>query len=152
MKDSTQRRKKRPDAGFTLTELLVVMVILSLLAAAVTPQVMGRLDRSKVRAAKLQINTLAASLDLFKIDTGRYPSEQEGLKALIEKPASIETWDGPYVRSGASLTDPWQREFIYRSASGTKDFVLVTFGADGKEGGKKYDSDIVWPDYTLAGQ
>tara|TARA_R110002049_G_scaffold193364_1_gene362204 strand:+ start:5448 stop:5903 length:456 start_codon:yes stop_codon:yes gene_type:complete len=151
MTTDARHKKFKRDRGFTLTELLVVMVILSLLAAAITPQVMGRLDKSKVRAAKLQINTLAASLDLFKIDTGRYPTAQEGLKALIEKPAAIESWDGPYVRSGASLTDPWEREFIYDAASASA-FRLVTYGADGKEGGAKYDSDIVWPDYTLKDQ
>jgi general secretion pathway protein G len=136
----------RHDAGFTLTELLVVLVILSLLAAAITPQVMGRLDRSKVKAARLQIDTLAASLDMFKIDTGRYPSEQEGLHALIEAPASSVSWGGPYVRTGASLTDPWNREFVYRT-SGTG-FVLITYGADGQEGGDGYAADIRFPDFT----
>lgn len=137
---------ERSEAGFTLTELLVVLVILSLLAAAITPQVMGRLDRSKVKAARLQIDTLAASLDMFKIDTGRYPSEQEGLHALIEAPASAASWGGPYVRTGASLTDPWNREFVYR-ASGAG-FELVTYGADGQEGGDGFAADIHFPDFT----
>lgn len=141
-----QKQSRKPEQGFTLTELLVVMVILSLLAAAITPQVMGRLDKSKVRAAKLQIDTLAASLDLFKIDMGRYPTAQEGLRALIEQPAALEAWDGPYVRSGTSLTDPWEREFVY-DAGPASSFRLVSYGADGKEGGSKYDSDIIWPDY-----
>ena len=140
-------RARRHDRGFTLTELLVVMVILSLLAAAITPQVMGRLDRSNVRAAKLQIETLAASLDLFRIDTGRYPTAHEGLAALIGKPAALETWDGPYVRSGTSLSDPWQREFVYEAGPGSV-FRLVSYGADGKEGGSGHDGDIVWPDYA----
>ncbi|KCZ52815.1 hypothetical protein HY29_17900 [Hyphomonas beringensis] len=142
------RNSRNGDAGFTLTELLVVMVILGLIAAAITPQLMGRLDKSKVRAAKLQTETLAASLDLFKIDMGYYPSEQEGLHALVIPPANASSWDGPYVRSGNTLVDPWGREFLYFPAPDTGKFRLVSYGADGVEGGEKYNADIVFPDFS----
>ena len=135
--------------GFTLTELLVVMVILSLLAAAITPQVMGRLDKSKVRAARLQMDTLSASLDLYKLDTGRYPSEAEGLAALLEAPAGTDGWDGPYVRSNRSVIDPWQRPYLY--APDGRSYQITTLGADGAEGGDGYDTDLSFPDITPLG-
>ena len=135
-------------SGFTLAELLAVMVILGLLAAAITPQIMGRLDTSRVRAAKLQAETLAASLDLYKIDMGYYPSQQEGLVMLVQPPANPGNWDGPYVRSGGSLIDPWGRAFIYLPDPSSNAFQLLSYGADGKEGGEKHDADIVFPDYS----
>ncbi|QSR23089.1 type II secretion system major pseudopilin GspG [Hyphomonas sp. KY3] len=146
--DLRKARLSSRTAGFTLTELLVVMVILGLLAAAITPQIMGRLDTSKVRAAKLQTETLAASLDLYKIDMGYYPSQQEGLVMLVQPPANSGNWDGPYVRSGASLVDPWGRDFIYLPDASSNAFQLVSYGADGKEGGEKHDADIVFPDFS----
>lgn len=135
--------------GFTLTELLVVMVILSLLAAAITPQVMGRLDKSKVRAARLQMDTLSASLDLYKLDTGHYPSDAEGLGALLAAPAGTDNWDGPYVRSNRSVIDPWQRPYLYRPDGSS--YRIVTLGADGAEGGEDYDADLSFPDLVTTG-
>lgn len=140
-------RKRATQGGFTLTELLVVLVVLSLIAAALTPQVLGRLDRSKVRAAKLQLNTLSTSLDMFKIDNGRYPSTEQGLAALISAPTQSAAWDGPYVRSGQSIIDPWNRAFVYK-ADGSQ-FTLTTLGADGEIGGESDDADISFPDFTL---
>jgi general secretion pathway protein G len=147
--DAHNHRKTDKSLGFTLTELLVVMVILSLLAAAITPQVMGRLDKSKVRAARLQMDTLSASLDLFKLDTGRYPTEVEGLTALMEAPAGTDAWDGPYVRSNRSIIDPWQRPYLYKPDGRT--YRIVTLGADGAEGGEGYDRDLAFPELTTAG-
>ena len=139
-------REYSPDSGFTLTELLVVMVVLSLIAAAITPQVMGRLDRSKVRAAKLQLQTLSTSLDMFKIDTGRYPTKQEGLQALITRPETAPVWDGPYVKTGRSIIDSWERPIEY-SVTGSG-YRLRSYGADGVTGGTKYDADLVFPDFS----
>lgn len=133
--------------GFTLTELLVVMVILSLLAAALTPQIMGRLDSSKIKAARLQAETIGMALDMYKIDTGRYPTTREGLVALVMKPEGVENWDGPYVKSGATLIDPWKRAFLYKSKSGG--LLVATLGADGEEGGERSDADIRYPDYSM---
>lgn len=146
------RKKNRPSKqdGFTLTELLVVLLILSLIAAAITPQVMGRLDKSKVRAAKIQLETLSASLDMFKIDTGRYPTTQEGLETLIISPTSLSEWSGPYVRSSGSIVDPWGRQFLYNAQNGNSSFTVSTLGADGQEGGDKFNADLKFPDYSLA--
>lgn len=136
----------RREAGFTLTELLVVMVILSLIAAAITPQVMGRLDRSKVRAADLQLQTLGTSLDMYKIDTGRYPTDREGLQALLMRPDSAEVWDGPYVKTGRSIIDSWDNPFIYKTIG--SQYQLMTYGADGVTGGTNYDADLIYPDVS----
>lgn len=135
--------------GFTLIELLVVMVILSLLVAAITPQVMGRLDKSRVRAARLQMDTLSASLDIYKLDVGHYPSEAEGLGALLEAPAGAENWDGPYVRSARSIIDPWQRPYLYTPDG--RSYRIATLGADGAEGGEGFDTDLSFPDMALTG-
>lgn len=131
-------------AGFTLTELLVVMVILGLLAAAVTPQVIGRLDSSKVRAARLQMDTLGSALELYKVDIGTYPAETEGLAALLAAPPGATGWDGPYVRSARTVIDPWQRPFLF-SVSGNR-YVLRSLGADGAEGGSGHDADFIYPE------
>lgn len=137
------------DDGFTLTELLVVMVVLSLLAAAMAPQVMGRLNKSKVRAAKIQLETLATSVDLFQLDMGRVPSTQEGLKSLIQRPDNATLWDGPYVRSGQSLIDPWKRTYIYASSTGDLPYTITTLGADGLKGGTGDNADHSFPNYTI---
>ena len=143
----TKKHKKR-QAGFTLTELLVVMVVLSLIAAAITPQVMGRLDRSKVRAAQLQLQTLGTSLDMYKIDTGHYPTDQEGLQSLIVQPSTATVWDGPYVKTGRSIIDSWGNPIEYTvSGSG---YNLLSYGADGVTGGSKHDTDLTFPDFSLA--
>ena len=130
--------------GFTLTELLVVMVILSLIAAAITPQVMGRLDRSKVRASKIQLQTLSSAIDMYKIDAGQYPSQQEGLRALIVRPQSAEVWDGPYVKSTSAIVDSWNNPIEYRLDQSS--YQLISHGADGIPGGEDFDEDLMFPD------
>ena len=136
----------RRQAGFTLTELLVVLLILSLIAAAITPQIMGRLDSSKVRAAKLQIETLSSALDMYKIDNGSYPRTEHGLDALLAPPDGMPYWDGPYVRSSNTLVDPWRRSFKYAQAG--QSIVMVSLGADGVEGGESHDADLQFPQLT----
>ena len=131
-------------AGFTLTELLVVLVILSLIAAAITPQVMGRLDSSKVKAAKLQLQTLSSALDMYKIDTGQYPTQQDGLAALLIKPQSADVWDGPYVKSTSAIVDSWSNPIEYRLERTS--YTLISHGADGIPGGEDYDADLVYPE------
>ncbi|MEO1017710.1 MAG: type II secretion system major pseudopilin GspG [Pseudomonadota bacterium] len=130
-------------AGFTLTELLVVLLILSLIAAAITPQIMGRLDSSKVRAAKLQLETLSSALDMYKIDNGTYPRTEHGLDALLSPPDGMTFWDGPYVRSSNTLIDPWRQSFKYEQAG--QSYILVSLGADGIEGGESHDADLQFP-------
>lgn len=143
-------QNRKLEAGYTLTELLVVLVILGMIAAAITPQVMGRLDRSKVRAAELQLDTLGASLDLYKIDTGRYPTAEEGIAALLIRPVNAEVWDGPYIRGAKNLVDPWGTDINYLPPREDTSYRLISFGADGLEGGEADNADLIMP--TLPGQ
>ena len=137
----------KAQAGYTLTELLVVLLILGLIAAAIAPQVMGRLDRSKTRAAALQLETVGASLDLFKIDVGRYPTDEEGLSVLMTRPADAEIWDGPYVRTANNLIDPWGAPIAYKAPGGSGAFQLVSYGSDNASGGDGDAQDLTYPDF-----
>lgn len=140
----SNQRNSGSQGGFTLTELLVVMVILSLIAAAITPQVMGRLDRSKVRASKIQLQTLSSAIDMYKIDAGQYPSQQEGLRALIMRPQTAEVWDGPYVKSMNAIIDSWNNPIEYRLDRSS--YQLISHGADGIPGGEDLEADLIFPD------
>jgi general secretion pathway protein G len=138
-----KHNKKRTDAGFTLLELLVVLGIIAMLAGIVGPQVMKHLGESKTKAAKVQIEDLAATLDMYKLDLGVYPTTEQGLKALVESPDSARRWNGPYLRKSKMPLDPWQQEYRYISPGEHGKFDLFTLGADGKEGGEGEDQDIV---------
>lgn len=140
------RPARQFEAGYTLTELLVVLVILGILAAAITPRVIGRLDSSKVKAAKVQLDTLSASIDLFYIDTGRYPTQEEGLQVLISAPQNLESWDGPYVRTASNLIDPWGNPYQLKPTSNTRTPLLVSLGSDGAEGGDGDARDLQFPE------
>jgi general secretion pathway protein G len=130
---------KRGDAGYTLTEMLVVIVIIALIASVLTPSLLGQLARARAKTAALQLDTTTASLELLKDDTGRYPTVAEGLKALTADPG-VEGWLGPYLKSDKSLNDPWGHPIVYTAAA---EGVSVTMlGADGKAGGKGVDQDL----------
>ncbi|WP_307281956.1 type II secretion system major pseudopilin GspG [Labrys wisconsinensis] len=131
-----------PDAGLTLIELLVVLVILGLIATIGGIQVVNYLGRARADTARLQIEDLSSAIDLFRIDIGRPPTPEEGLAALVDQPAQLTTWRGPYLRKRASLADPWARPWIYRSPAGDAPFEIVSLGADGKPGGDGDDRDI----------
>ena len=135
--------KPLSESGFTLLELLVVLGIIAMLAGIVGPQVMKHMGESKTKAAKVQIEDLAATLDMYKLDVGTYPSSDEGLKALIETPDSSKRWNGPYLRKSKIPLDPWQQEYHYVSPGEHGKFDIYTFGADNKEGGEGEDQDIV---------
>lgn len=128
--------------GFTLIELMVVLAILALLAGLVGPQVMKHLDDSKSKTARLQIEDLAAALDLYKLDLGDYPTEEQGLAALVEAPAGAEVWNGPYLRKRRVPQDPWGHDYHYRAPGSGGPFDVYTFGADNREGGDGHDLDI----------
>lgn len=146
MAQARQARRPADDGGYTLTELLVVIVVLSLVAAAITPQILGRFNTAKIRAASLHANTLAAALDDFFIDVGRYPTPAEGVAALLTAPAGVEGWRGPYVRSSRSLDDPWGRRFLVAAAPDPSfPPQVVSLGADGAEGGEGVNADISYP-------
>ena len=128
--------------GFTLIELLVVLVILGLLAGLVGPQVMKYVGESKTKTASVQIEELGSSLDLFKLDIGRYPTTAEGLQALVQKPADAERWNGPYLRKKEVPKDPWGRDYLYASPGQHGAYDLRTLGADNREGGEGEDADV----------
>jgi general secretion pathway protein G len=121
----------------------VVIVVLSLVAAAITPQILGRFNTAKTRTAQLHVDTLAAALDDFYIDVGRYPTAEEGVAALMSAPPNAAGWAGPYVRSERSLIDPWGRSFVVSAAPGANlPPQVVSLGADGEEGGDGPDADV----------
>ncbi len=127
--------------GFTLVELLVVMVILGLLVALVAPNYMGRVDSAREDAARVQIENLGAALDMFRLDVGRYPNSQEGLAALRQRPAGLERWDGPYLKKDVPK-DPWGGQYVYRSPGEREAYDLMSYGADGVAGGSDEGRDI----------
>lgn len=130
------------EAGFTLVELLVVLAILVLLATYVGPRVIGYLGSSRTQAAKVQIESLASALELFRLDAGRYPTSEEGLKVLVERPADVQVWNGPYLRKQGVPLDPWNRSFHYRIPGQHGEFDIFTLGADNQQGGTGENSDV----------
>jgi len=136
----TERRRRQ--AGFTLIEIMVVMVIIGLLMALVGPNLIGRSEKAKTQAAAMQIERLGTVLDTFRLDIGRYPTTQEGLQALVTRPSGIERWDGPYLNKGVPK-DPWDRPYVYRSpGEGGRPYDIYSLGADGAPGGQDQNRDI----------
>jgi general secretion pathway protein G len=129
-------------AGFTLLEILVVLVILGLMASLVGPQLFKQLGGSKTRAAQLQIQELGAALDLYRLELGSYPSTEQGLEALISKPRNAVNWNGPYLKKNVIRTDPWNNPYQYRSPGQFGDFDLWSLGADNREGGEGENRDV----------
>ena len=133
------------EQGFTLMEMLVVLVIIGMIAAVAIPQVMKLLESAKHKAARIQLETVSQSLGYYQMDMGGYPTTQEGLRALVKSPQSNELWNGPYVKDARQVKDPWGRDLIYRSpGTQSKSFDLLSLGADGKEGGSGDDRDIIF--------
>jgi general secretion pathway protein G len=135
-----KNRKRAP--GFTLIELLVVLVILGLLAGLVGPNVMKYVGSSKVEVARAQLEDLSAGLDLFKLDVGRYPSDDEGLKVLVEGNDTIPGWNGPYLRKKRVPLDPWNNEYVYAVPGQGNAYELYSLGADGAAEGSGEDADL----------
>ena len=130
------------DAGYTLLELLVVIAILGLLVALAAPQVIRFLYTSKTKAAEIQISDIAAALDIYRLDIGRYPTDETGLKALVAQPTGVSNWQGPYLTRRDGIIDPWGRPYLYHRQHIGQPFVLQSLGADGKPGGDGEDRDI----------
>jgi len=127
--------------GFTLLELLVVMVIIGLLAGYVGPKFFGQIGKSEVKATKAQIDALQKSLDQYRLDVGRYPSTEQGLAVLVAKPADEAKWQGPYL-SKAVPKDPWGNDYQYRSPGEQGQYDLLSLGKDGRPGGEGEDADL----------
>ena len=138
LRNKVQRRKD--EGGFTLVELLVVLVILVLLASIIGPRVIGYLGSSRAKTAHIQIESLVTAMELFHIDVGRYPSSSEGLAALVKSPGNIPGWNGPYLSKGDVPQDPWGRPYLYQA--GQNGFQIKTLGADGKHGGADENADV----------
>jgi general secretion pathway protein G len=137
------RRPPGAPNGFTLVELLVVLAILGLVAAIATPQVLKYLAKAKTDTARIDIKGIGVALDLYLLDNGHYPTDQEGLATLVEKPTGAAAWSGPYLKSKRVPTDPWNRPYIYRIPGQHGDYDLYTFGADNAPGGTGQDQDVV---------
>jgi general secretion pathway protein G len=137
-----QRPRRHPAAGFTLIELLVVLVILGLLAALAGPRVVGYLGGARADTAKLQIENLKSSLDLYRLDTGSYPTTQQGLGALIRNPGNVPGWKGPYVDSPTPPADPWGTPYGYRAPGERGAYDLYSLGSDKAPGGNGEAGDV----------
>jgi general secretion pathway protein G len=127
--------------GFTLLELLVVMVIIGLLAGYVGPKFFGQIGKSEVKAARAQIDALQKSLDQYRLDVGRYPSTEQGLAVLVAKPADEPKWQGPYLAK-AVPKDPWGNDYQYRAPGEHGEYDLLSLGKDGRPGGEGEDADL----------
>jgi len=137
-----KKRVRRKEGGFTFFEILVVITIIGLLAALVGPRLWGKISGAKQSAAKAQIELFGTALDAFRLDIGRYPTTEEGLKALREKPSAADNWQGPYLPKEIPL-DPWKKSYVYRSPGEHGDYDIISYGAGGVEGGEGESEDVV---------
>lgn len=137
-------RRNRRQAGVTLIEMLVVVTIIALFAALVAPRLLNRSDAARVTAARAQINSFMTALGAYKLDTGIFPTTEQGLQALRTKPSNVNNWQGPYLPQEIPV-DPWQRPYIYKypSENGVDEPEIISLGADGQPGGESINADIV---------
>lgn len=142
LRSRRSRAARRGEQGFTLVEILVVITIIGLIMALVAPRVLNYLSDAKVKAARIQIESLSSTLDLYYLDTGRYPSTSEGLAALVQRPAGLEGWNGPYLKGGFVPNDPWGHPYVYRTPGEHGTYDIVSYGADGQEGGTGAAADV----------
>ena len=141
-----RRRRRKPgrrgEAGLSLLEVMVVLAIIGLVAVIAVPQLIGYLDRSKVDTARIQARNLSSILDLYRLDVGRYPTQDQGLIALSRQPVGVNRWRGPYLKSDVSLIDPWGAPYVYVVSRDGRTARVLSYGADGAEGGEGVDADI----------
>jgi general secretion pathway protein G len=136
------RRRTRRQRGFTLVEMLVVITIIGLIMGLIGPRVLNYLTESKVKAAKIQIQSFASALDLYYLDLGRFPTSAEGLGALVRDPGGLRAWNGPYIKGSGVPNDPWGHTYVYRSPGERSSYDITSYGADGQEGGAGAAADI----------
>jgi general secretion pathway protein G len=130
------------ERGFTLVEMLVVITIIGMIMGLIGPRVLNYLSESKVKTARIQIQSFGSALDLFYLDAGRYPSTAEGLAALVRPTSGAAGWSGPYLKGGNVPNDPWNNPYVYRSPGQHAPFEIVSYGSDGQEGGTGLAADI----------
>jgi general secretion pathway protein G len=137
----TRQKRKRQAKGFTLIEIIIVVIIMGLIAALVVPNLFKKTEKAKQQITKIQITMLEDAVKNFKLDTGHYPTTKEGLNALLEPPEGITNWDGPYLEKGLPK-DPWGRYYLYVHPGKNYVFEITSLGADGKEGGEGENKDV----------
>jgi general secretion pathway protein G len=142
--------KRHGEQGFTLVEMLVVITIIGLIMGLIGPRVLNYLGESKVKAAKIQLQSFSSALDLFNLDAGRYPSSAEGLAALVRRAPGVGAWNGPYLRGGDIPNDPWNHPYVYRAPGQRGAYDIVSFGSDGREGGSGTAADLSLDTMTSA--
>ncbi len=135
-------QRRRNDGGFTLLEMLVVLAIMGLLAAIIAPQVLKYLGSSRTQTARVQIQNVDAALQLFRLDVGRFPTQEEGLNALVTAPATAPGWNGPYLQKSVALIDPWGTPYVYRIPGQHGEFDIYSLGSDKAEGGSGEAADV----------
>ena len=137
-----ERRRGTGEEGFTLVEMLVVITIIGLIMGLIGPRVLNYLSESKVKAARIQLQSFSSALDLFYLDAGRYPSSSEGLGALMQRAPGLAAWNGPYLKGSSLPNDPWNHSYMYRSPGEHGPYEIISYGADGQEGGSGLAADI----------
>src|ERR1700742_4919552 len=140
--------RRADQEGFTLVEMLVVITIIGLIMGLIGPRVLNYLSESKVKAAKIQLQSFAGALDLFYLDAGRFPSTSEGLAALVKQTPGVSAWNGPYLRGGNVPNDPWSHTYVYRSPGEHGPYDIMSYGSDGQEGGSGIAADITLDNNT----
>ena len=137
------KHTRKQQRGFTLMELLAVIIIIGVLAATVGGRFLGQTESAKAGVAKTEMGQIVQALDLFKLETGRYPAAQEGLEALIKNPGNVPNWNGPYFKKD-NIKDPWGNDYKYTNPGpNNTPFEIKSLGADGKEGGDGPNADII---------
>lgn len=135
--------QRRMSQGFSLIEIIVVITIIGVIVGWAANNIFGKADQAQAKIGKSKIVALSGPLDIYKLDTGKYPSTQEGLKALLQAPSGVANWNGPYVKNADELKDPWRNDLIYRSPGNeNRPYEIVSLGADGQEGGEGANRDL----------
>ena len=141
--NNQQMRNRFRANGFTLIEILIVIVIIGSIMAFAASRIFNQGDKAKAGLTKGRMLEISAQLDLYKLETGRYPNTAEGLKAMLQAPSGVSNWNGPYAKSADALKDAWNNDILYKSpGSDNRPFEMISYGADNKEGGDGFDKDI----------